>query len=109
MFIRNTRAKSVIEDEKIKILDPDTIPTKPELNIVTSLMPTIVMFALVVVLRGIMSESGGTYVIFSICSMGMGVITSVLNIVHGQNKYKKIARSVEMFTLIMLQRRKRKL
>lgn len=88
MFIRNTRAKSVIEDEKIKILDPDTIPTKPELNIVTSLMPTIVMFALVVVLRGIMSESGGTYVIFSICSMGMGVITSVLNIVHGQNKYK---------------------
>lgn len=89
MFIRNTRAKSVIEDEKIKILDPDTIPTKPELNIVTSLMPTIVMFALVVVLRGIMSESGGTYVIFSICSMGMGVITSVLNIVHGQNKYKK--------------------
>lgn len=89
MFIRNTRAKSVIEDEKIKILDPDTIPTKPELNIVTSLMPTIVMFALVVVLRGIMSESGGTYVIFSICSMGMGVITSVLNIVHGQKKYKK--------------------
>lgn len=89
MFIRNTRAKSVIEDEKIKILDPDTIPTKPELNIVTSLMPTIVMFALVVVLRGIMSESGGTYVIFSICSMGMGVITSVLNIVYGQNKYKK--------------------
>lgn len=89
MFIRNTRAKSVIEDEKIKILDPDTIPTKPELNIVTSLMPTIVMFALVVVLRGIMSESGGTYVIFSICSMGMGVITSVLNIVNGQNKYKK--------------------
>lgn len=89
MFIRNTRAKAIIEDEKIKILDPDTIPTKPELNIVTSLMPTIVMFALVVVLRGIMSESGGTYVIFSICSMGMGVITSVLNIVHGQKKYKK--------------------
>lgn len=89
MFIRNTRAKSIIEDEKIKILDPDTIPTKPELNIVTSLMPTIVMFALVVVLRGIMSESGGTYVIFSICSMGMGVITSVLNIIHGQKKYKK--------------------
>lgn len=89
MFIRNTRAKAIIEDEKIKILDPDTIPTKPELNIVTSLMPTIVMFALVVVLRGIMSESGGTYVIFSICSMGMGVITSVLNIIHGQKKYKK--------------------
>lgn len=89
MFVRNTRSKSVIEEEKIKILDPDTIPAKPELNIVTSLMPTIVMFALVVVLRGIMSESGGTYVIFSICSMGMGVVTSISNIVHGQKKYKK--------------------
>lgn len=89
MFIRNTRTKAVIEEEKIKILDPDTIPSKPELNIVTSLMPTIVMFALVVVLRGIMSNSGGTYVIFSICSMGMGVVTSVLNIVHNQRKYKK--------------------
>lgn len=89
VFVRNTRDKAILEDEKIKILDPDTIPVKPELNIVTSLMPTIVMFALVVVLRGIMSEAGGTYVIFSICSMGMGVITSILNIIHGQNKYKK--------------------
>ncbi|MEE1057344.1 MAG: type VII secretion protein EssC [Acutalibacteraceae bacterium] len=89
MFIRNTRAKSELEEEKIKILDPDTIPTKPELNIVTSLMPAIAMFALVVVLRGIMSESGGTYVIFSVCSMGMGLLTTVLNIVHTQRKYKK--------------------
>ncbi len=89
MFNRNTRAKAIINDEKIKILDPDTIPIKPELNIVTSLMPTVVMFVLVVLLRGIMSETGGTYVIFSICSMGMGVITSVLNIIHGQRKYIK--------------------
>lgn len=89
MFVRNTRSKAVLEEKKIKILDPDVIPTKPEVNIVTSLMPTIVMFVLVVVLRGIMSESRGTYIIFSICSMGMGVITSVLSIIHGQRKYKK--------------------
>lgn len=89
MFVRNTRIKEKIEDESIKILDPDTIPTKPQLNIVTSLMPTLMMFALVVVLRGIMSSSGGTYIIFSICSMGMGVVTSILNIINGQKKYKK--------------------
>lgn len=89
MFVRNTRVKAKIEDEAIKILDPDTLPIKPQLNIVTSLMPTLMMFALVVVLRGIMSTSGGSYVIFSICSMGMGVITSTLNIVNSQKKYKK--------------------
>lgn len=89
MFIRNTRVNSAIEEKKLKILDPDVIPTKPEVNIITSLMPAIVMFVLVVVLRGVMSSSGGTFIIFSICSMGMGVVTSILNIVHGQNKYKK--------------------
>jgi S-DNA-T family DNA segregation ATPase FtsK/SpoIIIE len=88
-FIRTTRVKSEIDEEPIKILDPDTLPVKPEMNLVTTLMPTLMMFALVVVLRGIMSESKGTYVIFSICSMGMGVVTSVLNIINSQKKYKK--------------------
>lgn len=88
LFIRNTRAKGTIDEEKIKILDPDTIPTKPELNIVTSLMPTIAMFALVIILRGVMDSSGGTYVIFSVCSMGIGLLTSILNILNSQKKYK---------------------
>lgn len=88
MFIRNTRVKSKCDRTPIKVLDPATIPTKPELNIVTSLMPTIAMFALVVVLRGIMSTSGGTFVIFSICSMGLGVITSIISIFDKKKKYK---------------------
>lgn len=98
-FIRNTRVKGEIDEDPIKILDPDTLPIKPELNLVTTLMPTLMMFALVVVLRGIMSESKGTYVIFSICSMGMGVITSVLNIINSQRKYKKeVAKRKNVYT-----------
>lgn len=88
MFVRNTRVKSRCEETPIKILDPAVIPAKPDLNIVTSLMPTIVMFALVVVLRGIMSTSGGTFVLFSICSMGLGVITSIISIFDKKKKYK---------------------
>ena len=98
-FVRNTRIRSEIDDEPIKVLDPDTVPIKPELNIVTSLMPTLMMFALVVVLRGIMSESKGTYIIFSICSMGMGVVTSILNIINSQRKYKKsVAKRKNIYT-----------
>lgn len=88
-FIRNTRRKQKIIEGNIKILDPRQKPTKPELNIVTSLMPSIAMFALVVVLRGFMSTTGGTYVLFSICSMGLGLVTTVINLVQGQKKYKK--------------------
>ena len=88
-FVRNTRIGAQISDESISVLDPSNKPEKPELNIATSLLPAIVMFALCVVLRGFMSKTGGTFVIFSICSMGIGVITSIVSMVNGQKKYKK--------------------
>ncbi|MDO5812375.1 MAG: type VII secretion protein EssC [Bacillota bacterium] len=92
-FIRNTRIKTKIDNESISVLNPNSIPKKPELNLVTSLMPTLMMFALVVVLRGFMSKgSGGTYILFSIASMGMGVVTSIANIVSTQKKYKRECR-----------------
>lgn len=52
-------------------------------------MPSIIMFALVVLLRGVMSKSNGAFVAFSICSMGVGVFTSIFGIINKQKKYKK--------------------
>lgn len=89
VFIRNTRIQAKRDKTPIEILDPGTIPTKPELNLVTSLMPSIIMFALVVLLRGVMSKSNGAFVAFSICSMGVGVFTSIFGIINKQKKYKK--------------------
>lgn len=89
MFVRNTRRKIKPNTSVIKVLDPSTKPTKPEMHLVTSLMPAIIMFVLVVVLRGIMSTTMGTYIIFSICSMALGVFTSIASIVQGQKKYKE--------------------
>lgn len=88
-FIRNTRRKEKASEKGIKILDPKPKPTKPEMNIVTSLMPSIAMFALVVVLRGFMNSSGGSFILFSICSMGLGIITTIVSLIQGQKKYKK--------------------
>ena len=88
VFVRNTRRKIKVDTTPIKILDPSKKPSKPEINLLTSLFPAIIMFILVIVLRGIMSSNMGTYVIFSICSMGIGVFTSIVNIVQGQKKYK---------------------
>jgi len=79
------------------VLDPATIPVKPELNIVTSLMPAIAMFALVVVLRGVMSTTGGAFVLFSICSMGLGVVTSIISIFEKKKKYKRIKEQLKIY------------
>lgn len=88
LFIRNTRVKEKIDETAIKVLDPASKPTKPELNLVMNLMPTLAMFAMTVVMRGMMSDSQGSYVLFSICSMGLGVVTSILGIFNTQKKYK---------------------
>lgn len=88
IFVRNTRRKMKLDTRPIKVLDPNVKPKKPEMHIVTSLMPAIIMFVLVVVLRGIMSTTIGTYIIFSICSMALGVFTSIAGLVQGQKKYK---------------------
>ena len=88
-FVRNTRLKLKNEEEPINILDPEKLPTKPETNIIVSLLPAIAMFALVVILRGVMNSTGGGFVIFSICSMGLGVFTSVMSIITQRRKYKK--------------------
>ncbi|MBP5494320.1 MAG: type VII secretion protein EssC [Lachnospiraceae bacterium] len=87
-FIRNNRLYSTINTDSIKILDPSELGEKPKLNLLTSLMPAIIMLVLCVVFRGIMGN-GGAFVIFSICSMGMGLVTSIINLVKGQKEYKK--------------------
>lgn len=89
LFVRNTRIKSNFDESPIKVLDPENVPAKPELNIVMSLLPAIAMFALVVVLRGVLNTTGGTFVIFSICTMGLGVITSVMSIFSKKRRYKR--------------------
>lgn len=95
LFVRNTRRKIQPDTDPIKILDPSKKPTKPEKNILTSLMPAVIMLILVIVLRGIMSSNAGTYVIFSVCSMGIGIFTSASSLVQGKKKYKNEIRHRE--------------
>lgn len=88
-FNRNTRVKSVIPTDKIEILDPPTAPQKPSGNIVLQLTPAIVMFAVTIVLRGVMGSGGGAYIWLSVISMGIGICTSIASIVTERKKYKK--------------------
>lgn len=97
-FNRSTRIKSVISDEKLTVLDPPEEPAKPQGNIILQLLPAIAMLGVTVVLRGVMSSSGGSFVIFSAVSMSIGIFTSVFSIVSDRKKYKRnVAERIEKY------------
>lgn len=98
-FNRNTRIKSVLPDEKIPVLDPPAAPQKPSGSIIMKLLPALAMLAITVVLRGLMSSSGGAYVWISVCTMSIGIITSVVGIVSERKQYKtNTAERIEKYT-----------
>ncbi|MBR2401428.1 MAG: type VII secretion protein EssC [Lachnospiraceae bacterium] len=92
LFNRNTRIRRKFSDEKISILDAPEIPKKPHNNIVLSLLPSIAMLAVVIFVRGGMnsgSGSSGSYIIMTVMSMGIGIITTVISFISNGRQYKK--------------------
>lgn len=87
-FNRNSRVQYVIPEENLEIQQAVQKPSKPKKNIVMSLIPSIVMLAMTIVLRGIIG-GGGSFVIYSAVSMGLGVIMSVVSFVKENKDYKK--------------------
>lgn len=87
-FVRNVRKKIVLSEEEITVLDPPQKPQKPKNNILMQLLPAIGSLVLVVVLRGIIG-GGGSFVIFSACSMALGMVTTIISFITGNKDYKK--------------------
>lgn len=86
-FNRNTRILSLIPTDEISILDPPEKAKKPKRNILLKLAPAFASLGLTVVLRGFMG-GGGSFVIFSVCSMSMGIMTSIYSIIDENKEYK---------------------
>ena len=87
-FNRNSRVQYVVPEDNLEIQQAVQKPSKPKKNIVMSLIPSIVMLAMTVVLRGIIG-GGGSFVIYSAVSMGLGVIMSVVSFLKENKDYKK--------------------
>ena len=86
-FNRNTRIQCEIPSDKVQIQQPTAKPNQQKKSIILSLIPTIVMLAMTIVLRGII-DGGGTLVVYSAVSMGMGAIMSIVTYVQDQKKYR---------------------
>ena len=87
-FNRSTRIRQEIPSTDIEILDPEPLPQEPKKNLVLTMIPALAMLALTVVLRGIIG-GGGTFVIYSVCSMSIGIIMSVVTFLNDKKEYKK--------------------
>lgn len=88
VFNRSTHPEIHLPDEDIPILEPASKPEKPEANLIVSLLPSLTMLVLVVLLRGVMSGSSNlAYILFSVCSMAIGIVTSIITFFRGKKKY----------------------
>ena len=87
-FNRNTRVQYVVPEEELEIQQPPPKPQKSKKNIVLSLIPSLVMLAMTIVLRGIMG-GGGTFVIYSAISMSLGIVMSIVTFITEGKEFKK--------------------
>lgn len=88
-FNRSTRDNYVIPKTKIQVLPPKTKPTDSSGNLFLLIGPPIAMLILMVVIRGMMSSSGGSFVLYSACMMGVTIITSVIGYMMKRKKLKR--------------------
>lgn len=79
-FNRNTRIRSVVGDDKIEILDPPAKPQKPKNNLLSRLLPSLVM-----VVAGLAMAMMSP---FMLISSGIGVITAIISLVQSKKDFK---------------------
>ena len=79
-FNRNTRVKFVVDDEKIQILDPPAKPQKPKNNLLSRLLPSLVM-----IVAGMAMAAFST---FMLISSGIGVITAIISLIQSKKDFK---------------------
>ena len=79
-FNRNTRIKTIVNDEKIEVLDPPAKPQKPKNNIISRLLPSAVMIIVGVAMISVSP--------FMLISSGVGVITAIISIIQSKKDFK---------------------
>ncbi len=88
-FNRSTRLKFKQLDTEIEIKQAEQKPAKNKKNLLMSLIPALVMLVATIILRGLMSNNGGTFVIYSVVTMSMGIIMSIVTYFQEKKNFKK--------------------
>lgn len=90
---RSPRMKYALDLEPIDILDPAKKPDKPRENLIMQLSPALAMLAVTIITRsGLISglnTGNPAFLIFSVSSMGIGILTTVSSFIYNRRRYKK--------------------
>lgn len=89
LFNRSTRFKLEIDNEPIEILQPPDAIERSKQHIIMSLLPAIIMLAVTILVRGVMGQSGNSFLIISVVSMSLGIVTSIASFVTEWREYKR--------------------
>ncbi len=84
-FNRNTRIMTVLNEDKIEILDPPAKPQKNRSNLLTGLLPSLGML----LTSGLMASMGGNMMVFSLISGAMAIVTAVLTAIQNSVAFKR--------------------
>lgn len=84
-FIRSTRLKHLLEPYKIDVLPPKGRKNDRQDSMLTQLVPSFASLMLVVVFRGFLG-SGSTMVYYSVGTISVGIIMSVVNTRRAKQK-----------------------
>ena len=87
-FNRTSRKDYRLREEEIEVLPPMQKAEEPQQNYIVMLAPVAVALVLTIAIRGVMG-GGGSFVIYSVCTMLTGAIMSVVTAELNRRKYKK--------------------
>jgi S-DNA-T family DNA segregation ATPase FtsK/SpoIIIE len=90
---RSPRMLYAFNTDPIEILNPPKKPDKPRDNLIMQLSPALLMVAVTVVTRsgmiGGMNTGNPAFMIFSLATMAVGLLTSVMSFVYNRKRYAK--------------------
>lgn len=94
-FYRSMRMSSPLNTEKIEILEPPAKPAEPENNLMISILPILLMVFVMIVFRSSSETGGGSFILFSVASMSIGIVSSLMVFFQSKKKYRKLLKHRE--------------
>lgn len=101
-FNRSTRVKTVVNTDRIEILDPPAKPEKPKNNLLMRLLPSMGMLVAAI----FMASKGGSMIIFSAISGVMSVLAAIMGVIEGKKEFKtKSAERIDTYNAYIERKR----
>lgn len=77
-FLRSTRIQHQVEMEEIEVLPPKAKQEREKENMLLKLLPMLAMLVALVVLRGFMGSGNMVYLLYSVVTMGVSGVVTIL-------------------------------